>query len=74
MLMLAAYLDTETSFSLFFISTYVGFVPVSDVLAIFVSLSAMRVFIKVLVRDSKKQKKVDKFWETFGVPKQNMFW
>jgi hypothetical protein len=36
MLMLAN-LFTETSFSLFFISTYVGFVPVSDVLAIFVS-------------------------------------
>ena len=69
----ACSLDTETLFP-FFISTYVGFVPVSDVLAIFVSLSAMRVFIKVLVRDSKKQKKVDKFWETFGVPKQNMFW
>jgi hypothetical protein len=28
---------TETFFAFFFISSYVGFVPVSDVLAIFVS-------------------------------------
>ena len=51
MLMLAAYLDTETSFSLFFISTYVGFVPVSDVLAI--SLSGKRVCDSPSIRVSE---------------------
>ena len=73
--MLAAY---RNFFSLFFISTYVGFVPASDVLAIFVSDRRCEFSSKFWFVIRKKKVLVDKFWEDpYALEyrnKTNMFW
>ncbi len=51
------------SHPLFFISTYVSFVPVSDVLAIFVSDRRCEFSSKFWFVIRKKRVLVDKFWE-----------
>jgi hypothetical protein len=62
------------SHPLFFISTYVGFVPVSDVLAIFVSDRRCEFSSKFWFVIRKKKFWWTSFGRTLGVPKQNMFW
>jgi hypothetical protein len=54
---------TETFFSFFLVSSYVGFVPVSDVLAIFVSDRRCEFSSKFWFVIQKKRVLVDKFWE-----------
>ena len=61
-------------FSLFFISTYVGFVPASDVLAIFVFDRRCEFSSKFWFVIRKKKVLVESFGRSLGVPKQNMFW
>ena len=68
--MLTAY----RNFFLFFISTYVGFVPVSDVLANFVSDRRCEFSSKFWFMIEKKKVSVESFGRSLGVPKQNMFW
>jgi hypothetical protein len=69
----ACSLDTETLFP-FFISTYVGFVPVCNVLAIFVSDRRCEFSSKFWLVIQNKMFWWTSFGRTLGVPKQNLFW
>ncbi len=63
----------QNFFSFFFISSYVGYVPVSDVLAIFVSDRRCEFPSKFSFVIKKKTCLLNKFWEAPGVYQNKTF-